>query len=230
MKAFASAPAQHVLGLFAKEPRPGFVKTRLATETSAEWAAKVADAFLQDTLDRFASLDCRRVVVFDPPTAKPYFARLASGRFTLTPQRGGDLGQRLASFFGDQLADGATSVLAVGTDSPTVPVSYVEQAFEQLQRHDVALGPATDGGYYLLGCRRLLPIFDGIAWSSSVVLRETIARLTNPAWSLAMLPLWYDVDTLDDWQMLRGHIAAMRRAGLDPGVPRVERLEERPRP
>ena len=116
-------------------------------------------------------------------------------------------------------------MVLVGTDSPTLPLVLVEQAFQELEQADVVLGPATDGGYYLVGCgRRLPPIFEGVAWSSSRTLTDTIARLADPSWRLALLPPWYDVDTGDDWQMLRGHLAAMRRAGLDPGIPHTAAL------
>ena len=117
-----------------------------------------------------------------------------------------------------------TTVRFTSTDSPTLPPAFVEQAFAELERADVVLGPATDGGYYLLGCRRLPPIFDGIAWSGSRVLAETVARLSDPAWRLAVLPPWYDVDTPDDWQMLRGHLAALLRAGVDPDLPHTLEL------
>jgi glycosyltransferase A (GT-A) superfamily protein (DUF2064 family) len=87
------------------------------------------------------------------------------------------------------------------------------------------LGPATDGGYYLVGCgRRPPPIFEDVAWGGPTVLAESVARLADPAWRLALLPPWYDVDTRDDWRMLCGHLAALRRAGLDPGVPHTEAL------
>ena len=115
-------------------------------------------------------------------------------------------------------------MVLVGTDSPTLPLVLIEQAFKDLERADVVLGPATDGGYYLVGCRRLPPIFEGVAWSSSRTLADTVARLCDPGWRLALLPPWYDVDTADDWQMLRGHVAAMRRAGIDPGMPRTAAL------
>src|SRR5205807_4997142 len=105
------------------------------------------------------------------------------------------------------------------------PVEYVERAFAELEHADVVLGPATDGGYYLLGCnRRLPPLFDGVGWGGARVLAETLARLPADGWRLALLPPWYDVDTLDDWHMLAGYLAALRRAGLNPGVPRTEAL------
>lgn len=216
---------QQVLGLFAKWPQAGRVKTRLAAATSAEWAADVAVAFLRDLIRRLGMIGDRRVVAFAPPDAGPAFAEVVGRSFALVPQADGDLGRRLSTFFHEQFASGAGSVVVVGTDSPTLPPALVEQAFAELSRADVVLGPATDGGYYLVGCaRRVPPIFDGIAWSGPTVLGETISRLADPAWRLALLPPWYDVDTLDDWRLLCGHVAALRRAGLDPGIPHTEAL------
>lgn len=214
-----------VLGVFAKRPDPGRVKTRLAAATSPEWAARVAEAFLRDGLDRLAAIGVRRVLAHAPVDANAYFADVVQGRFALRPQVEGDLGRRMAAFFSGQFDDGAVKVVLVGTDSPTLPLAIVHQAFGELDRADVVLGPAGDGGYYLVGCQRALPpIFDGIAWGTAAVLGETIARLANSPARLALLPPWYDVDTLEDWHMLRGHLAALRRAGTDPGLPRIESL------
>jgi rSAM/selenodomain-associated transferase 1 len=141
------------------------------------------------------------------------------------PQVEGDLGQRMAAFFSAQFQAGAAKVVLVGTDSPTLPLSFIAQAFQQLDRAELVLGPATDGGYYLIGCKEPLPpIFKGIAWGTSAVLGETVGRLPDSRWQLALLPPWYDVDTVADWQMLRGHLAALRRAGVDPGLPHTEAL------
>jgi rSAM/selenodomain-associated transferase 1 len=227
----ALRPPGRVLGLFAKRPEPGAVKTRLAAATSPAWAARVADAFLRDTLSRLAGVDARQVLAFAPATAGRFFGDLVQDRFTLVGQADGDLGRRLSAFVTDQVAAGAGSVVLVGTDSPTLPPSFVEQAFRELERADVVLGPATDGGYYLLGCgRRLPPVFDGITWGSRGVLGETVARLADPSWRVAVLPPWYDVDTLEDWWVLCGHLAALRRAGVDPGVPLTEDLTRTPPP
>src|SRR5262245_45432087 len=164
-----------VLGLFAKQPLPGQVKTRLAAGSSPEWAAAAANAFLLDLLERLAGVDARRVLVFAPPEAAAYFAGVAGGTFEAVPQAGGDLGHRLTVFFAEQLRAGAGRVVVLGTDSPTVPLEYVERAFCELERADVVLGPATDGGYYLVGCgRRLPPIFDGVAWGTARVLVDTV--------------------------------------------------------
>jgi rSAM/selenodomain-associated transferase 1 len=215
------------LGVFAKQPLPGQVKTRLATARSPQWAAAVYEAFLLDQLDRLTSLPVRRVVVYDPPAALPYFQNVVGARFELTPQQPGGLGQRLAAFFTQEWAAGAESVIVLGTDSPTLPVAVIRQAFAELAHAEVVIGPATDGGYYLLGCARPLPaLFDGVDWSTSRVLEQTITRLNDPSIRLALLPPWYDVDTPADWDCLRGHVAALRRAGLDPEIPRTEMFFE----
>jgi uncharacterized protein len=218
-------PSRRVLGLFAKLPRPGAVKTRLGAGPTPDWGARVARAFLLDALARLSAVAVRRVLAFAPADAEEEFAALAQGRFALAPQSEGDLGRRMAGFFTAQLEAGAEAVVLVGADSPTLPIAYVEQAFEELRRADVVLGPASDGGYYLVGCGQCLPpIFDGVAWSTNHVLADTIARLSDPSWLLALLAPWYDVDTPDDWALLRGHVAALRRAGVDPAVPHTEAL------
>jgi rSAM/selenodomain-associated transferase 1 len=217
--------AAWTLGIFAKQPRAGLVKSRLAAQTSPAWAARVAEAFLLDLLDRLAEAPVRRVLVYAPADADATFTKLAAGRFALRSQCDGDLGQRLAHFLEQEQQAGADRIVVVGSDSPTLPRAHIAQAFTELEHADVVLGPATDGGYCLLGCgRRLPPIFDGIAWGSERVLLDTVARLSAGGWKLAVLPPWYDVDTLDDWWSLCGHVAALRQAGLDPGVPRTEQL------
>jgi uncharacterized protein len=215
---------QKVLGLFAKWPAPGTVKTRLS-HSDAAWGARVARAFLLDALQRFAVVDAERLLIFTPTDTEADFAVLAADRFTLTPQADGDLGQRLAAFFAQQFDTGARAVVAIGADSPTLPVEFVERAFAELESADVVLGPATDGGYYLVGCGPARPpLFDNIAWSSRRVLADTIAALAEPRWRLALLPPWYDVDTPEDWELLRGHVASLRRAGIDPAVTHTEAL------
>jgi rSAM/selenodomain-associated transferase 1 len=209
-----------LLALFAKWPQAGAAKTRLG-----DAGAEIARAFLLDSVARLGRIDAQRILAFAPPDAEKDFGDLVKGNFQLVPQKQGDLGQRLSGFLTDQLQAGFESIVVLGSDSPTVPLDYVETAFALLQSVDVVLGPATDGGYYLVGCtRRVPPIFEDIAWSGSCVLADTIARLSDPQWRVSLLPPWYDVDTPDAWAMLCGHIAALRRCGLDPLVPHTESL------
>jgi rSAM/selenodomain-associated transferase 1 len=218
---------QRVLGVFAKKPTPGAVKTRLASATSPAFAAEVAEALLLDTLDRLSIVAARRVVAFAPPEATVYFEGIAMGRYLTEPQSEGDLGARMARFFQHQLGVSKRAVL-VGTDSPTLPVEFIEDAFERLKTVDLVLGPATDGGYYLIGCRgrNLLPIFEGVSWGRDTVLKETVMRLPADSRLELLLP-WYDVDTLQDLEMMAGHLKALRRAGKDPCLVRINELLER---
>lgn len=222
--------ADRILGLFAKQPRPGQVKTRLAADTSAAWAARAAEAFLLDLLDRLTAIHARRVLAYDPPGSEDFFLPLANARFELAPQTPGNLGERMAGFFTCQLEQ-AERVVLVGSDAPSLPLDFIEQAFTALADADVVLVPASDGGYCLIGCaRRLPPIFHNVRWSTEHVLADTIRCLQGTDQRLVLLPPWYDVDTLADWYALRGHLAALAHAGLDPGLPRIRALEDPPRP
>src|SRR4051794_39450934 len=111
-----------VLGIFAKWPTPGQVKTRLGG--SPAWNAQVASAFLLDTRERLAQFPARRLIVFAPPEAHREFAEIAGNSFDLVPQSGADLGGRLTQFFTDQLATGARRVVVIGTDSPDLPIAF----------------------------------------------------------------------------------------------------------
>lgn len=217
----------NILGIFAKQPIAGQVKTRLAAETSPVFAAQVAEAMLRDTLDRLAAIDAERWLVYAPDDAGAALARFAGQRYQLAPQGDGDLGQRLRRFFERHLRGAQDRVIVVGADSPTLPAPFIPLAFEQLDLVNLVVGPATDGGYYLLGCaRQLPPIFTGIDWGGSMVLRDTVARLGASA-PIATLPPWYDVDTIQDWHMLQGHAAALRQSGRNPGIPHVEKMMSR---
>jgi uncharacterized protein len=217
--------SERVLGVFAKQPILGQAKTRLAAATSDQWAQQVAQALLEDSLDRFSAIEATRVIAYAPVEARAFFQAVGKGRFDLVPQSDGDLGRRLEGFFDSHRRQGYSRIVVVGTDSPTLPVAHIEQAFALLETNDVVIAPAFDGGYCLIGGNEKdAAMFDGIPWSSPRVLDATVARLRAASAQLALLPPWYDVDTADDWAMLCGHVRAMRLAGSDPGVPRVEAL------
>ncbi len=219
---------KRVLGLFAKQPKPGAVKTRLVPESGArtpEWAAEVYHAFLLDALERLSTLKVDRVLAFTPQEARSWFEPLVGDQWQLLPQAGEDLGSRMSAFFAGCFAAGAHAAVLLGADSPTLPLGHIAQAFAELSRADVVLGPATDGGYYLVGCvPPVPPIFEGLDWGTGRVLEQTVAHGRQSGLRLAVLPPWYDVDTIEDWHSLRGHVAALRAAGIDPRCPRVEAL------
>ncbi|RUL88544.1 TIGR04282 family arsenosugar biosynthesis glycosyltransferase [Tautonia sociabilis] len=223
-------PDGAVLGIFGKRPEPGRVKTRLAAEFGDGFAAEAHEAMLLDTLDswasdRFLAPGGRRVFVYAPADAGPWFDPIVPPSLAMQPQADGDLGARLRAFFAGEFEEGATRVVVIGSDSPTLDPSIVVSAFLCLEGKDVVLGPATDGGYYLIGCRPPVPaIFEGVDWGTPQVLSQTLDRLRGTGRSLAVLPPWYDVDAPDDWRLLGSHVRAMRASGLDPSLPRVEAL------
>ncbi len=208
-----------VLGLFAKYWRPGGVKTRLAERIGAEQAADLQRAMLETLLARCASQGDQRVLAYFPAENKQDFACLAGDHWRLAPQSSGDLGQRMQAFFAERFSAGASQVVLIGADSPTIPLAFIDQAFALLRDRDVVFGPAEDGGYYLLGLARLIPeLFHDIAWSSSQVLQQSIEALNREQHSYSKLPSWYDVDRHDDLLRLRDELLPQRAfdAAFDP--------------
>ncbi len=203
----------NVLGIFVKHPLAGRVKTRLAADSGNKYATELYAAFLADIADRFRETGDRRVLCYTPSdrAASSYFARVAGQHYELWPQPSASLGDRMAAFFDRFITAAAPRVVVIGSDSPTLPHDFVLQAFHLLESRDCVLGPATDGGFYLVGQRdQPRPIFDGVEWSKSNVLDQTVERIAGIGASLGLLSPWYDVDTLDDLHVLRGHVKALR--------------------
>ena len=210
----------NTLGIFAKSPQPGRVKTRLGEVLGHEAAAQLYAAFLRDLLDRFATVADRRIVGYSPgtPDVEAEFHELGGRNYGLWPQPPGGLGKRMQQFFSEALVESAGPVVLIGSDSPTLPTQYVQRAFEELAEVDCVIGPATDGGYYLIGMRRLIAdVFDKINWSGADVLAQTIRRLRDSRCSMRLLPVWYDVDTVEDLAFLRGHLLGLSASG-SPGL------------
>jgi hypothetical protein len=146
--------------------------------------------------------------------------------YHLWPQPSGPLDVRIEAFFDEALSQGppqTVRAVLIGSDSPTLPCDYIEQAFQALEHRDVVLGPATDGGYYLIGVRRQVPGWlRAVPWSTNETLRRTVEAATAMSASLALLPPWYDVDTPEDLAFLASHFAALRAAEPDRPVSRTE--------
>ena len=201
-------------GIFCKHPRPGHVKTRLAEHIGPQAAVHLSAAFIDDLTLEFRSVADRRILGFWPADAASYFQHFARIGFDLWPQPDGDLGARMSAFFSATIQNDDDRAVLIGSDSPTIPKEYVKQAFERLDDVDCVLGPASDGGYYLIGLRRRSSaVFKEITWSGSSVLDQTVQRIAAAGLSLALLPPWYDIDDVDDLWMLAGHIRAMTRSG-----------------
>ena len=187
--------------IMAKAPRAGHVKTRLCPPLSPDEASALYECFLRDKIAQVRTLaGVTGVIAFTPDDSGPLFGQLAPG-FRLVAQRGGDLGSRLLHTLETLLGDGHAAAIAVDSDTPTLPTDFLRQAVELLSmaKADVVLGPADDGGYYLIGLRQPWPtLFADMPWSTPDVLPETMRRAEAARLSVACLPPWFDVDTPDD--------------------------------
>lgn len=190
-----------VLLVFAKAPAPGRVKTRLAAEIGEEAASRIYREMGRRVVEGVAAGAYDVVVCYDPPDAeaevRSWLGPPDGVRFR--PQARGDLGARLRAAFREAFDDGAGPVCAIGTDAPDVDPGLVTRAFRALRSDDVVVGPAEDGGYYLIGLARPEPeLFRSVPWSTSRVLEATRARARERSLSLGELEALSDVDTAAD--------------------------------
>ncbi|MDG2382972.1 MAG: TIGR04282 family arsenosugar biosynthesis glycosyltransferase [Pirellulaceae bacterium] len=194
------------LVVFAKYWQPGRVKTRLGVEIGMDASSEIYRQFLVTLLNRLQTEGDQRILAFAPSEHRRDFEKLpGAAAWKLTPQSSGNLGDRLSRLFQQRFQAGASRVVLIGSDSPSLPLQYVRDAFRHLQTHDAVLGPSTDGGYYLVGMQKPLGfLFERIDWSTEKVWRQTLQRIeSNPTEiSLAVLPQWYDIDTLEGLQQL----------------------------
>jgi uncharacterized protein len=212
-----------VLAVFVKDPRPGTVKSRLAMAIGAEAAASVYRVIAEDVVRRTAPRgdEYDRVIVFDPPEAAGAIGRwLSVEAAVLVPQSPGDIGVRMERAFEELFAGGARRVALTGTDVPALAREDVRAALESLDDHDVAIGPATDGGYYLIALRRPQPeLFRAIRWSSDDVLASTLERAARSDLSVRLLRTIGDVDTVEDlaaeWEKVRLLLDEKTRGGIE---------------
>lgn len=218
------------LGLFAKFPEPGRVKTRLAERIGPLAAADLAVAMTADLLQRFQGAADQRRLGYAPATleAELYFQQAAGPAWEVWPQPECDLGGRMHAFFSAANPEPDDLAVLIGSDSPSLPEAIVAEAFTRLRDADCVLGPATDGGYYLIGCRGApAAIFRDVDWSQPTVLSQTVQRAAEHSLRLAELPPWYDIDTLQDLQMLAGHLRLSQAAGGNAVAPRTAPVLER---
>ncbi len=210
-------PARALL-LFARLPVPGRVKTRLLERYSPGEALELHRALLSDSLDLLNAAA--------PVAAAAPFLYLSEGgelegevadhlgRAVRALQRGSDLGERLARAFQERFAAGAREVVVFGSDAPHLPRERILRAFRELEKSEVVVGPARDGGYYLIGASRLHPeLFRAIPWGTDRVFRETVRRARKEGISLASLPDWDDIDLPESVASLWKEILRREKSG-----------------
>jgi len=207
------SPKTYVI-VVGKPAVPGRVKTRLAADIGEEPSADLYRAFLTDLSDEVLAFCNQRpgrrpiLAHTGDPTRSGYDA-FDRDSFETVPQGGGGIGDRLKRLTTWSTESDAEAVLFIGTDSPTLSRQHLGDAENQLfdGHADVVIGPAFDGGYYLIGLTTRAPApFDNIDWSTPRVLRQTLQQCHRHDLVCELLEFWYDVDTLSDLQLLRDHV------------------------
>jgi hypothetical protein len=193
------------LGIFARAPIPGQVKRRLAADVGPSTAADVYWRLGRQVVESVAGPGYRATVWFTPSNQGRFVREWLEGvgRIEFRPQAPGGLGARMHHAFSRHFTEGAALALLIGTDCPGVDRRLIVEAFAALGSHDVVLGPAVDGGYYLVGLRRpRSELFRGITWSTPAVLAQTKARARSLGLTVRLLRPLRDVDTARDARAL----------------------------
>jgi hypothetical protein len=203
---------------FLKQPVSGQVKSRLAAVLGGENALRLYRAFVEDMLATIDGAGLAHRVCVHPPAAIPAVASWLGHHRRYLSQEGEDLGERMANAFRGIFAEGISRAVLIGSDLPDLPAHLLTEALDVLGRHDAVIGPARDGGYYLIGFRRetFLPdAFPGIAWGGADVFEHTMERFRASGAGVHVLPTWNDVDTIEDLRDLvqrsRGAVSAAHR-------------------
>jgi uncharacterized protein len=201
-----NVPSQNARGLCAlavmtKAPQAGQVKTRLVPPLKPDEAATLNKCFLRDTAAAISNAatgkDACGIGVYTPIGAELIYADILPSNFSLLPQRGDRFGERLYFAALDLFKCGFKSVCLIDSDSPTVPAESFVQAVKHLQRPGdrIVLGPCDDGGYYLIGLKKLhTELFERIDWSTERVLAQTMRNAAKIGLKVKLLPMEYDID------------------------------------
>ncbi len=198
-------PRTRAIVVVGKAPEPGLTKTRLTPPLTPEEAASLYEAFLVDSVNVALELGWERVTLIHPRRvgAGRSLRRLLPGGVRLVGQPGTGLQAALTGAFARQFAEGFDRVVLIGSDNPSLPGHLIEEACGRLADHDMVIGPSTDGGYYLMALSKLHPgLFERITWSTDVVYAETLERASALGLSVFSLPMWYDVDTIEELSRL----------------------------
>lgn len=191
--------------LFVKLPEKGSVKTRLAKDLGHGFVQTLYGNFVFDLLETLAKVKWPTIIYFHPPESGAAVSRWLGKNYTYAPQKGVDLGERMKNAFADVFADGFSKAILIGSDLPDLHNLVLDAAFSALDLNDSVIGPAYDGGYYLIGFRHnsFLPeAFKGISWGTDTVLKDTLKILREKNYRAHFLPELRDVDTIEDLKAL----------------------------
>jgi rSAM/selenodomain-associated transferase 1 len=202
-----SSGSDRVLVIMAKAPRLGAVKTRLAPSLSPPAVTAFYGCLLNDTLALARSLSDVEVAIMCPDSDVNELAQLAGKAASVVAQKGEGLAAGLTSVFAHFADDHQRRVIAFNSDSPHLPRSVLEGAFEMLAAHDVVVGPTHDGGYYLVGAKASHPtLFGGDGMGTSSALERLLSRVRDLELCLGFADAFYDIDVADDLTRLAAEL------------------------
>ncbi len=218
-----------VVGVFAKYWTPGNVKTRLAATIGDERAATFHREAVVTTLARLIQINALHILAVTPREHVDSFRCDTMPDWQIEAQCDGDLGERMTDFFAQLLPQSPFGVVLMGSDSPDLPMSLVDDAFDRLQRVRLVLGPSDDGGYYLIGARGdVPPVLDDMPFGTPSLFEATLARLDGLGWKpgtdFDTLAPWYDIDDYDDLVRLKRQLAGSR--DLEPALVSLQKTIE----
>ncbi len=202
--------------MFVKNTEKAPVKSRLAASLDSQTAISLYRCFVADLLDTIGRAEWPLAIFFYPPHAGDEMKAWLGNGCALVPQRGNDLGDRMKNAFEEVFFQGFNSALLIGSDTPDLPVKILEQACDSLKTNDAVIGPALDGGYYLIGFNhdRFAPeVFEDVAWSTQETFRQTMSIFGRLGLHVHELPRWEDVDTFHDLESLYSRNAGTLFAG-----------------
>lgn len=202
-----SSGGERVLVIMAKAPRPGAVKTRLTPSLSPEAVTVFYGCLLDDTLALARSLGDVEVAIMCPHSDVDELAQLAGKGVSVVAQRGEGLAAGLTSVFAHFAEGHPRRTIAFNSDSPHLPRSVLEEAFETLAAHDVVVGPTHDGGYYLVGSKASHPaLFASDGMGTSSALERLLSRARTLELSVGFADPFYDIDVADDLTRLAAEL------------------------
>lgn len=197
------SPEQSII-LFVRFPERGTVKTRLAEDIGEEHARILYQCFVLDFLETASRGDRFLRICYYPPESGEGMKEWLGGGYSYMPQQGRNLGERMKNAIEEVFRQGCSHTILTGSDIPDIPPDLMETACAS-SRHDAVIGPSRDGGYYLIGFRKeaFLPeIFEGIEWGTDRVFAKTMEIFAGRQYDVSVLPLWQDVDRLEDLNAL----------------------------
>ena len=216
----ASRVPRRVL-LFVRAPELGRVKTRLEKKMDAATVCRLYQCFVQDIIETLIAGGHDLIVFFTPPHRGPAVQAWLGDTVLFQAQTGKSLGDRMRNAFSDVFAGDVDQAVLIGSDLPDLDNRIIETAFEYLKQKDSVIGPAEDGGYYLIGLRKNVfdnDLFSGIDWGTGSVFRQTMGKIHDERLSCHVLPSWHDIDTHDD-------LVAFYRRGKANGLTHLKTMK-----